>query len=70
MNCHLCLEDVPLHAKYLGGGWILACKLCDFRDEDHFGDTPDDLRPPMSYEADIVIEAEYPGRAGCFEFQN
>jgi hypothetical protein len=70
MNCQLCLDDAPLHAKYSEGGWMLACRVCDFRDEDWFGDTQDVLGPLMSHETDIVIEAEHSGRTGFCEFQN
>jgi hypothetical protein len=34
MNCWICKEVVPLHAKYLEIAWVLACKLCDFRDDE------------------------------------
>ena len=34
MKCFLCQADVPVHAKYLEGAWILACTLCDFRVDD------------------------------------
>jgi len=38
VNCCLCLENRPLHAKELNGSWVLACSLCDFRDEDQGND--------------------------------
>jgi hypothetical protein len=34
MNCYLCQEYVALHAKYFEGAWALACRLCDFQDDD------------------------------------
>jgi hypothetical protein len=34
MNCYLCQEDVPLHAKYVEGAWTLACRPCDVQEDD------------------------------------